>query len=80
MKENQMKNKISLKIMAIVAFTGETFAKSTSMEQVSSFLTPITTTEKLNSFILTPLELLEPVYFEPTNFIDFSIALNLFWF
>jgi len=72
-----MKNKISLKIMAIVAFTGETFAKSTSMEQVSSFLTPI---KKLNSFILTPLELLEPVYFEPTNFIDFSIALNLFWF
>jgi len=80
MKVNRMKNRITLKILALFAFTGEIFAKSTPIESTLSFLSPINTTESLNSFMLTPLELIQPVSFEPTNFIDFPIALNLFWF
>jgi len=80
MKENKMKNKTTLKIFALFAFTGEIFAKSTPSELSLSFLTPPSSTESVSSFILTPLELIQPVSFEPTDFIDFSMALNLFWF
>ena len=80
MKVTQMKNEISLKILAFFAFTGEIFAKSTPIESNFSFLSPINTSESVNSFMLTPFELIQPVSFEPTNFIDFSMALNLFWF
>ncbi|MCK5855281.1 MAG: hypothetical protein KAG56_08665 [Sulfurovaceae bacterium] len=75
-----MKNQITLKLLALFAFTGETFAKSTPIEPSLSFLGSIDTTESVNSFMLTPLELIQPVSFEPNNFIDFSMAFNLFWF
>ena len=80
MKVTKMKNKISLKILALLSFSVDVFAKSTPMQSSISFLNPIDTTESVNSFILTPSELIQPVLFEPINFIDFSMALNLFWF
>ncbi len=80
MKVTKMKNKIALKILALIAFSVDVFAKSTPMQSSISFLNPIDTTASVNSFMLTPLELIQPVSFEPTDFIDFSMALNLFWF
>jgi len=74
-----MKNKISLKLLTLLALTGEMYAKSTPVESTISFLTP-PTNEAINSFMLTPLELIKPVSFEPNSFIDFSIAMNIFWF
>ena len=80
MEVTNMNNKISLKLFALIAFSGELFAKSTPIESSISFLSPITMTESVETFMLTPLELIQPVSLEATDFIDFSMALNLFWF
>jgi hypothetical protein len=79
MKVPQMKNKIPFKLFTLIAFTGELFAKNMPTEFSSSFL-KLPTTEAVNSFMLTPMELITPVSFDANIFVDFSIGVNIFWF
>ena len=79
-----MKNKIPFKsftliLSTLIAFTGELFGKSMLIEPSGSFL-KLPTTEAVNSFMLTPMELIKPVTYDADIFFDFSIAMNIFWF
>ena len=79
MKVTQMKNKIPLKLFTFFAFTGEIYAKNMPLESISSFLTP-PTSDAVNGFMLTPMELIQPASFDANIIMDFSIAMNIFWF
>jgi hypothetical protein len=79
MEVTKMNNKISLKLLTIFAFSGEIYGKNTPFEPIGSFLTP-PTTDTVSSFMLTPMELIKPSSFDANIIIDFSIAMNIFWF
>ncbi len=74
-----MKKNSLIKILTLLPFTTLLEAKETPIESSISILSSIKELKEIDSFVMTPLDMLAPVSFDSIYFLDYSTVIQMLW-